>query len=309
MIAMDRLPWGGVLFCCLLLVGGPGCRFFPKRQSAEPIASQQSQSIARSATETEPTFTVISQQVEQPAGNEYLTRGIWKDATDPISHELSTLLAANGLRVGVIRGQTPPELERLGTSTASSVGLIQRSFVAGKSRTIPINGPADAEDLRITNNLPNDVETHSLRAADYGVEVVGTPTENGHVRVRCTLTIQHGDQQGWLVPNSDGTGFMRKEERPAISLGKMTWELTLGRTDILLIGSTEAPAGTLGQAYFYMSYPDRQRQRVFVLQAGANANSPGEVPANAPGFAPSASIAAQAWRTPRRTAGIITMND
>jgi hypothetical protein len=261
-------------------------------QSTSPPPAKSAK-VSRSVVHSEQAYTVISQLIDQPAGNEYLTRGIWNEAPDPLPHDLSTLLAANGLRVGLIRGLPPPELERLGTSEASSVGLVQRSFPEGKTRTIPLNGPLAQAQLTVIKNLPNDQDFLDVQQLESSLDVQVTPGEGTRVRVECTFKLQHGSPQTWLVLNEDETAFSRENQRPTLLLSTMTFAVELDRQDILIVGSTEKPGGTLGESCFYLPVDTRLRQRIFVLQAGSTSEPTTKSSQNP------AAPAAQAWRVPR----------
>jgi len=299
---MQRPRWAGMLLFTVAIATTVGCDLLPKR--AEVVANRPATTpVARSAPNAESEYLVISQLVDQPAGSDYLNRGLWQEINDPLPHEISTLLAANGLRVGVASSKPPQELERLGTSEASSVGLTQRTFTADRPRQIPVNGLQEASRIQVVKGFPADSETLSLTSADFGVEVTVAPVGSGYVKVRVMLQIQHGDKQPLLLPSSDGTGFRRTEQRPTATYPAMAFEVTLSRRDVLVVGPTEQPAGTLGQHYFFTANGDRLRQRVLVVQAGAAGGTIDDEPTARPVGTASNSVAAQAWRGPRRADG------
>jgi hypothetical protein len=86
--------------------------------------------------------------------------------------------------------------------------------------------------------------------------------------LHCELQVQHGDRQGWLKPSADGTAFAREDHKPLAAYPTLSWEVTVGPSDYLVVGAAEQPADTLGQAFFFAAGDGRQRQRVLVVRAG-----------------------------------------
>lgn len=268
-----------------------------------------SRTIARSAPVADSDIFVVTQLVDQPAGSAYLNQGLWGEVSDPLPHELSTLFAANGLRIGLATGKPPAELERLGTSEASSIGLTQRSFTAGESRTIPVNAGVDSSRLKVVRELRSEAEEWSRVATDCGLDVVVRPTADGRVTLRATIQLQHGERLPVLAASADGTGFTKVDQRPLDVFQELTFEVTLGRRDVLVVGATEEPAGTLGQSFFLTANAERPRQRLLVVQAGSAVESSKSKSDDVAGGRGSGShaAAAQAWalgdrrpETPRR---------
>jgi len=88
------------------------------------------------------------------------------------------------------------------------------------------------------------------------------------LKVHCEFQIQHGERQPWLRPTSDGSGFARTDQRATESYATLAFDVTLGRSDLLVVGATDDPGEKLGQAYFFANAVDRIRQRVLLVQVG-----------------------------------------
>lgn len=207
--------------------------------------------------------------IEQPAGNDYLTRGLWQDTTDPLPHPLSALLAANGLRVGVVSGFIPAELERLARSEAAAVDPMLRSFAFGQPKPVPVNGPLPACTADAVANLNAPAARLELTAAECGLVVTVTPAAGDQLRVRCEPQIRHDAQRTWWKANAAGTGFDRLDQKPTEAFPGLAWEVTLSRRDVLVFGATADPDATLGEVYFFTPDQDRPRQRVLTLQVNS----------------------------------------
>lgn len=260
-------PWAAPAFLALLAAAaGSGCSLFRSTASQARTRDTAPDRTAAQAPDADGQVVMQTRLVEQPAGDEYLTHGVWKDTADPLPHELSARLAVNGLRVGVLAGQLPGELERLAASESSVVDPMARAFQAGKPKAVPVNGPLTRCAAAVRGDLSGDPAKKEWRAADCGVIVTATPEPDGRLAVRIEFQIQHGERAFAYLPNSDGTAFDGRHQRMAESFPTLAFDLTLRRGDILLFGSTAAPAGTLGQVFFYPVAADRVRQRVLLMQ-------------------------------------------
>lgn len=248
------------------LIASPGCFWLGGKQSADAKkALLPAASVARTG---ESPLEFHTRLIDQPAGSDYLNRGVWDSTTSPITHQQTTLLAVNGLRIGVISSQPPTELETLASSEATSIGAMRRAGVAGQPRTIAVNGPIEKCSFGTRTTLNDEPLLGTYEEVECGLILTATASPGDKLKVRAEFTIQHGERKPWLRPTADGTGFARAEERASNRYPELTFEVTLSRSDLLLIGASDEPAGRLGQAFFYSASSDRVRQRVMLIQAG-----------------------------------------
>jgi hypothetical protein len=203
--------------------------------------------------------------IEQPAGDPFLSRGLWKSAGQPLPHEQSALLARNGLRVGVLTGMVPGEFEQLITTAA--VSPMHRTMQPQKPKVVPVNGPLDRCSYQAFHDLAADPTPAELISAECGLSVTARPGEGDRVTLVCEPQVQHGDKQAWLKPSADGTEFTRRDAKPLESFPTLSFEVTLGPQDYLVIGAADDSTSTLGQAFFYTATENRARQRVLVIRA------------------------------------------
>jgi hypothetical protein len=205
--------------------------------------------------------------VERPVGDRYLSHGLWADAHKPLSHEHTTLLARNGVRVGVVSGITPAEFDRLVHSDHATINPLHRTTQPGAAKVIPVNGPLDRCAYQVQAELLAEPTPADVRAAECGVSVTAHPADGGRVRLVCELQVQHGERQPFLRPTSDGTGFTREDRKPLDAYPTLGWEVTLGPADYLVVGPADEVADTLGRAFFFTGHEDQLRQRVLVIRA------------------------------------------
>ncbi len=205
-------------------------------------------------------------QVEQAIGDEYLTKRLWASAPDPLPHQLSALLAANGLRVGIISGPLPAEFDALATGATTAIAPTLRRGLAGQPKVIPVNGPFDRLTADVIDTLTGDPRRLSLEAAEFALTALGTLRPSGPMVVKFQWQTQYGDKRAFWTPTADG-GFDRTDERPKEGFPALAFEVDLEPADTLVVGPTMNPEGTLGAAFFVTT--DGLRQRVLVVRATA----------------------------------------
>ena len=268
-----------MLLAGLLLGAGPGC-IWPG--SKPPLAAPGKKPVgpppATVALEGETPLVYHTRLIDQPAGSAYLNTGLWNDATNPLDHEQTTLLALNGLRVGVFGSQPPMELERLASSEASVLSPMLRSAAVGRPRVIPVNGPLESCTLGTRITLTAEAKPRKYELAECGLTVTSTPLPGDKLKVRGEFQIQHGERQPWLRPTSDGSGFARTDQRSSETYPELAFEVTLSRSDLLVVGATDDPTEKLGQAFFFANSVDRIRQRVLLVQVGTSETATGPAP-------------------------------
>ena len=268
----------GALVAGLFAAAGSGCNLvMPKPKPVEPRGPVPSELQAAAAPEGETRLGYHTRLVDQPAGSAYLNSGLWAEATNPLNHEQTTLLALNGLRLGVFTSTPPAELERLASSDATVLSPMLRSGVAGKPRVIPVNGPIERCTIGAVAKFNDAAKPKAFDLAECGLNVTATPLPGDKLKLRGEFLIQHGERQPWLRPTSDGSGFARTDQRASETYPALAFEVVLGRADLLVIGAADDPAEKLGQAYFFSHQTDRIRQRVLLLQVGT-LDRPGEPP-------------------------------
>lgn len=250
---------------CGLALAPVGCFFLPKPETGVGKLTPFPPDL-RSQLRADPGVTFDTRLLEQPVGESYLSRGLWADTTDPLPHHLSALLAANGVRVGLVSGPTPAEFDKLATGEGTAVAPTLRRGLAGKPKLIPVNGPLDRCTAGVTDALTADMRKLSLSTTECAVLATGTPDTGGRVMVRCELLLQHGDKRAWWTATDEG-GFERTDERTKENFPSLVFEVSLAPSETLVIGPTANPDDTLGGVFFVT--PSQAKQRVLVIRAKA----------------------------------------
>lgn len=250
------------LVACGLALAPAGCFLFP-HPTPTPAVVRSAPAVG--TTDAGPRVAFDTRLIEQPLGESYFDRRLWAETTDPLPHQLTALLAANGIRVGLIAGTPSAEFSRLaGDGTAVSPTL--RRTTAGKPTLVPVNGPLDRCSLAVIPTLTADAKKLDLSAVECGLTATATPQPSGKVAVRCEFRLQHGGKRVLWTPTADG-GFDRTEGRTPEAFPTLTFEVELDSKDTLVVGPTRETESTLGAAFFHTA--DGKSQRALVVKATA----------------------------------------
>lgn len=233
--------------------------------------------------------------LDQPAGDQYLTTDLWKQADSAVPPEVSALLAENGLRVGRISGNPPPAFLKLLTTESATIRPVESRCPQNEAKVVPVNGPVPQAKFQAWAEVGGKPAPFDLQNAECGMAVTPKPGEPGRVVLAVEPKAQHAAKQGWLRPNADLTGFAWAEGKPTETFPKLAFEATVGPQEYLIIGPTETPMGKLGGAFFVSADEARPRMRVLVVRGWIGPES-----ADEGGRRPTASVAAQAGRAVAR---------
>jgi hypothetical protein len=226
------------------------------------------EAVASPAVTADGGLVLTARLLDGPAGDAFLATDLWSAASKPVTHETAALLARNGLRIGVLSGMAPAEFERRIRSDRLALDPRLQTTRPGQAKIVAVQGPLERCTYEVHPDLTADPVRLELDAVECGLSVLPTPADNGRVKLACELQVQHGDKQAWLRPTADGSGFVRQDRKALETYPTLGFTVTLGPGDFLILGPTEDPTHTLGEAFFLTGLGDQVRRRVLVIQAG-----------------------------------------
>jgi hypothetical protein len=277
---MRRVRRGLVVAMAMGLLGSVGCFLFGKPKPQTITTTETTTHKPPTTSQQGRRFEIITRLIELPAGNDYLNRTIWVSTHDPLPHQHSAILAANGLRLGLMADPAPPEFDRYARSETHSLDARLRTTSAGTAKVIPLNAPHETLTIDVLRQLSEAPAELTLTGAECAYTLTITEDPDGRVLVKAAPQIQHGEKRRWWNSNEQGTGMQVEDKRPTEEFPNLAWTLPLNSNDVLILGPTEQPSRTLGEACFYT--PDGKHQRVLVLQVRAIAQTD-VTPPNTPG--------------------------
>ncbi len=205
--------------------------------------------------------------IERPLGSAAINREVWANVDEQfLPSDKRALLSENGLRVGVVGGLLPSEVEAMIANPRSAVGHRQRRLYANNPAVLPINGPvpvAEYQMLTVLNGAPTTVKQEQ---AQFGISITPVFASDGRITLKCCPEIEFHDKKSWLPTGAAGSawGSGKPAERPE-SLG---WEVTLSPREFAIIGSHHERGNWLGNEVFTgMSGKDKV-QRLLIVRAG-----------------------------------------
>ena len=251
--------------CALLAAAGCWPHALNLRRPEKPPAAPAPQAAG---------FMLRTTLIDRPAGDEYLARGLWDSATQPLPHELAARLARNGVRVGVLSGVLPGEFATLIAAEGVLLDPMDRMCPPGEAKLVPVCGPVGSAAFDYWADVAGAGQLLRLAEVEGGLGV-RPGFEAGRVKLACEFQLQHGAKQAFLKPTEDGSQFTQRSQKSLERLSELDFAVTLNEGDYLLVGATESPAGTLGAVLFVDPEAARPRQRVLSVRAFATGKSAG----------------------------------
>jgi hypothetical protein len=238
--------------------------------------------------------------IERPAGDRYLNRTLWDLADEQaVDLERKPALDDNGFRVGLIGGLLPTDLLALLTSDRSCAEPHRIQLRADSSTRLPVGG--ERPKCRFTLQQGGRVAAVNLDDACCQLEIMPTPAEGGRLTLRFTPLVKHGASRREARAVREPSGEHRWDmevRQPVDCYTALSWQVTVGPDDYVVIGTRLDRDGTLGQCFFLDESSAQAVQRLLVVRSGrVMTDGPPTDPLAPPPLALQAS-----WRTARGSA-------
>lgn len=241
----------------LLLGGQAGCLHTDNRPHTSFLRRMQNQAITPDQALIEVAL------IEQPPGNEYINRELWRHTDEMIVDlEHRAKLEDNGFRMGQLVGASPAELQRLLLSERFTKTNVL-AFHPGNVQTIHVM-PADVAraSYQFADGKKNEAIT--LDDARFALDVMARFAPDGRTTFTFTPKAEHGAQA--FPFRADPNGWVMTLERQSRAHPELSWEVTLGPNQMLLIGGRLERDGSLGQAAFVQQDGVNAVQRVLAIR-------------------------------------------
>ncbi|QDV32242.1 hypothetical protein [Tautonia plasticadhaerens] len=251
------------------------------------VASMSSEEQQRAAELLDPERIALKVMIAtRPIDEPSLRDAIWAVADEhALDADLRLRLEANGLRVGVVDGSMPPEVEELLSPEAPQGERIDPLVVA-----VP-NG--HATPIMVGPDEPVDRKTLFLSLANGAV---GRDYENARAAIRVSAS-RDGDAIGLRVVPEIHHGFSQLRYAPADNLGPFEPEqfvmrdgqqeesfrdlaasLTIAPGQVLVLGCWPDRPGSLGHFHYTKLEPKSDRLLQSVVFLWATPTGPTEIP-------------------------------
>jgi hypothetical protein len=248
--------------CALLL--GVGCESLFTFTDRSVVSS-----FARSLPPAIPADTLIVESVlvERPIGDPFLDRELWESVLPVGSPEVRSLLAENGIRVGILTGMLPTPFQTMLRDKSETVDPHLMTFPNRKEAIIPTSGPIELCNFDLLEDLAGKPESVTLKEACCGILVRPQALGEGRVKVWCEPQIQHGSRLELFRTSEDGTQFTKSEEVPTEKYTGLGFDVSLLPDECLVVGCIADQQESLGTTLFEVSAKGNLKQRLLVIRS------------------------------------------
>jgi hypothetical protein len=215
---------------------------------------------------------ILSRPFRDPILNEVA----WKSADEQaVPPEARLALQANGLRIGRITGDLPPELETV--LHAPPPNKIEPAVIQNdEDQPANINVCDTIDQVSLLLNLDRHVFGKDFKTASGYFHVTPRHHEGNSVSLRITPEIHHGPIQQTFQPLQttpySPQDFKLANGQQVETLRDLTTSLVLEADQVAVIGCIPEQERSLGSFLFTLSDPksDERRQRLVLIWAARN---------------------------------------
>ncbi len=215
----------------------------------------------------------LDRSFREPAINEI----VWKAADEQsITPEARRALQVNGIRIGRITGELPPELEAvLAAPPPHKVEPATFLLDDGEHTIISTNDPV--EQVTLLMNRDNRAYGKDYQAASGYFRVIAAQDGAHAVSLRFTPEIHHGQAQRSYQAITSAAPYAAQQFKisdgqPEESLPDLAASLVLESGQVAVVGCRPEQEGTLGAFLFVHSdaHGDQRRQKLILIWADRN---------------------------------------
>lgn len=236
-------------------------------------------------------------EIEQPPSDGFIDRDLWAALDETaIGLDRKAALDDNGLRVGVVGGLPPGKLQALLHSDRSCPDPRRVTMRSGNAKSLVV-GSAQNE-VNFDTKVGDATRSIALSAAQPGFLITPQRTPDGRVTLQFTPQIQHGGRTLFVQP-AEGDGWALGGNRPAEKFGDLSFTVTLAPAEYVVVGTRYDRMRTIGHTTFVGTSGERPVQRLLVIRARPQGDTPIADWTVAAGPRSAAPLALQASRTTR----------
>ncbi len=216
--------------------------------------------------------------VRFPAGDPDCNGALWSDVDEQaLPAPVRAELAANGLRAGVVGGQTPrvlagkiaaaedhstPATAAARLETEPAVRRSRMQIHRGQPGTVVTSGAYDQLPLLVRDDGQVRGETYKNAQGEFVIEA--DPQDDRRVKLSLVPQWQFGESRQEFV--GENGVFRVQAGKPKKTFGKLKFDVTLGPNQMLLITSLTDRKGSLGHYLFTEPTGGHLDQKLLVIR-------------------------------------------
>lgn len=277
-----RRPRSHLACAALCACAAAGCRFTPSADEgrgwphATPAAADGAAPIVqRPAPKTVPLEIVFARADDRDAAWQ---DELWATADEQaFDRALRGRLAANGLRVGLLTGQPPPELAaRLAPAAAGAepdavpAGPADRPPVLRRflrllpGRHTEVVAATGLEEVILLEHDGGEVHGATYHDASAYFALRAWPAADGRVRIELVPTVRHGPlERTWV---GEEGAFRLEAGQGRAPFERLAFTATIPQGGTLLVGGCGTASSTVGDAFFRDRTASGQCRRLLAIR-------------------------------------------
>ena len=243
----------------LLLCGG--CLWVPPAQPGAWLRSLR----PSGGPQGEDVVVLQVSVIEQLVGDRSVNRDLWTSIDEgAVNLDRRAILEDNGFRVAVAGGSASDTLNDLLKSKRFNPDPHQIQTRAGTTKTLLLGGLRPSCEFQL--NLDDEPTPAEFKQAQFAVAVTPSLASDGRVVLTFVPQVQHGAPK--LLTHDQHGDFVLQGRRPAEPYPGLSFEVTLGAQDYVVVGTWAAKDSTLGHCCFVTPDGPKPTQRLLVIRAG-----------------------------------------
>lgn len=255
-LPVPRFGWLALLPIVLSTL--PGCLRPEKVES-----SNWMRQFKNAAISPDQAFIEVA-MIQADLGDEYLDEKIWEHTDEMVDFKKRGILHDNGFRVGQLVGTPPKEFQKLLLSPRACSNPQALIFPPG--RTAPIQMPRTQAQLTYDLIQNDERTTVTLRQARCGFDVAARFDKEGRTILTFTPKVEHDAPALPFHAAAESSTWELRTGKAAKIHPELSWEVTLGANQYVLVGPRLDRDKTLGQLAFIDMNDDREVQWLLVVR-------------------------------------------
>lgn len=203
--------------------------------------------------------------LETPIGDKYVNQELWTGTDEQfLAPELRSVQEENGLRVALVHGRAPNQLQSMLTSERYNHNPRQRRLRAGDATVIDVG----AKRALCSFELRTDGRTqvHSLAEALCQLQVTPTLSKDDKVHLAFVPQAQHFDRQ--RLPTVSATSALPlQNHRVTDPYAALKFDVVISPNEYVILGTRFDKPKSLGFQFFIDADAQRPVQRLLAIRA------------------------------------------
>lgn len=213
--------------------------------------------------------------IERPVGDRYLNEDLWSLANEQvIPLERKDVLVDSGLRIAQIGGLLPSAFQDMMRAERYNPNPRRRQVRAGRVTTLALGPVIPICEFRAPGAADGQDTCGHLTNVQFSYAITPMLAGDDKVRLSFTPQIQHGETKTVIKPADDGSGWTCGEQAVSEKFGGLSWDVTLGPNEYLLVGCWFKSQQTYGKECFVRIDEPKPVQRLLVIRTSRQLTEP-----------------------------------